>query len=199
MDSLWHKAVLIRPSRIAGIELKPFSSWHMLCLEQLDSPFINGETSELEAGDIITFLLVCSQGFADQGQALVDFYNSRWIRVRWWLKIFFMNFGRVCHEIIQYRDGQGEQPDFWRKEGDTLRNSGVPGSFLSPATLMMQYGMREAVAWDMAWSKAHCYKAVYLETEGANIQGGERPMSVEKIEATLHQMGMAADGGADGL
>ena len=170
MDSVFFQSVLIRPTRIMGVQLRPFSAYHALVLLHFDSPFLTGR--EATQTDIVVALCILSQGIEDKLSRFIKFDTSKLYRFYWLMKMLFASKSKmqdVRDALISHMVCYFEQPEIWSKKGSDNR-SHVPWPFLIVATVLQRFhGLTENEVWDMGISRAACYRACFAESVGDKL------------------------------
>ena len=168
VDSVFFKSVLIQPTRILGVQLRPFSAYHALVLMQFDSPFMtNGYRS---AGDLISALCILSEGIGDGLNRFLRFERSRVYKWYWLCKMLFASkkdIDAAIDRLDLHLQAYWDQPDIWCKEG--IKKSSVPWPFRVVSTILQNFNIPEVEAWDMGLSKMSCYRACYAEDCGVDV------------------------------
>jgi len=168
VNSVFFKSVLIQPTRILGVQLRPFSAYHALVLMQFDSPFMF--QGEPDNGDLIFALCVLSEGIGDKLKKAQSLEHSLLRRLYWMIKLLFTRKAVIddavdgIHEHLQ---GYSKYPDIWCKEG--IKNSSIPWPFRVIGTIWKNFNVSETEAWDMGLSRAACYRACYAEDCGIDV------------------------------
>lgn len=174
MDSLFFKSVLMQPPRIMGVKLRPFSCYHALVMMQFDSPFLMD--GSVDAGDIAAALCIMSEGYDDDLRRLMRLENSFIYRSYWFVKLFFCSrktLERVTAEIRAHIRGYSDVPELrsgWADKSSKSDASGVPWPFRVAATVWKNFKCSESAAWDMALSKAACFRACHAEDCGMTVK-----------------------------
>ena len=168
MDSVFFRSVLIQPTRIMGVQLRPFSAYHALVLMQFDSPFMSG--GYRSTGDLVRAICILSEGVDDGLKNFLRLENSKVYKWYWLCKMAFASKRRVelaIDMMDRHLHAYWDQPDIWCKDG--IKKSSVPWPFRVVSTILQNFNIPEIDAWDMGLSKASCYRACYAEDCGVDV------------------------------
>ena len=190
---IFAKAFLVKPPKILGIQLRPFSAYHALVLQMLESPFLAGERP-VTIEDLLTGILVCSEGYKANLRAYLRFQNSRLSKTIWALRLLFRNTDQARLDFAEYVRTYLVAPSYWMK--DDQRMSKVPYPFRISVTILENIGsMRPEEVWDMGLTLVACYKACIDETHGADLADKEIAemeqklgLQLDRIEASMNKI-----------
>jgi hypothetical protein len=160
------RAALPAATRIAGIELRPYSLGHELFLIRENSPFIFGGT--VQPGDIFEAILICSATFDGLKRARESFL---YLPILWLLKrrVSKCNLELAEKSLQEYREsGCLELPisDNIRPERINNRDPGTPFILRLHQFLVLKFRLTESEAWDYPVGLAKMRWAAFWEQEG---------------------------------
>jgi len=172
-DSEFSRALFVRPGRIAGLRLRPFSLWHSFALDFLDSPFVGG-SDPCTLGHCLAALPVLASDYASGLP-----FPSAIARFRLALRITASGTERTVAAIDAHIAAYSGYPETWKKPaaGPSSR-SGAPWQWYVVAVLMQDYSMTLADAWNTPCIAAAVLKAIAVERTG-----GDAIMALSEIDA----------------
>lgn len=190
--SLYTRAVLLQPPKVAGVRLRPFSLWHAQVLQALDSPLATGK--EFQLHDLIEIILVCKDRQRDNLKSYLRFINSKAVRFCWWLRWLFTDTNQAHNELVTYYNEYTKSPDAW-PSGDNSGFSAIDPPFKT-ATVIAMYmgGVKLSDVWDMPYCLAMCYRASIMEENGVDIVDEKNLMIADNAEEIFKQGGMHGRG-----
>jgi hypothetical protein len=174
VESEFTRAVFVKPGKIAGLRVRPFSLWQSFALEYLNSPVLRNEP--LTIGAIVTALDVLrsdsTRGLSRLASA--GFWRRAWLSAR----VGFYGLTRTAIEIDEHINAYSGYPELWRKpDKSPAKRSGAPWQWYVATILMTDYGHTYAQAWDCPTVRAACMKAIRDERTG-----GDEIVSQEELE-----------------
>ena len=182
--SVYHRALLTQPGRIAGLRVRPFSCWHLMVLETLENRFVVGGQRRLD--DLVQVLLVCRDSYQPAAtRPLPSFDRFQASRVwRGWLAFLLLirPWQRHVARVEEYLEAYGQTPAYWH--GDNNTPSKIPLGLCVASRLFPVVG--EQRAWNMPFSLACCYKAAFDERDGASLADEE----IAEAEAAFAKAGL---------
>lgn len=166
MDNVFYKSILVQPPVIMGIQLRPFSSFHALKLEQFGNAIATGAT--IEEADIIQAVEICRDGWNDKCRHLELFHRSALHRAGWVFKVMRHDMDQARADLIEHTKTYTTYPGVWTDKSKK-KYSGIPWQFKTPSQLMSHFKLSEQEAWDMPISRAYCYLSNISENCGAEV------------------------------
>lgn len=150
--------------RIFGRTLRPFSLWHLLLLQTIDSPFVsNGEVTLF---DLKTAIGICS----------LQYRQSRVHRPILPLSLKVPKLQKAVAAFMMYVGDYLNRPEYTVQEANLSqpRYVGLP---LTPAPSVVLIAYRAArganmpvsVIWDMPIGEAYISEAMFLELNGERL------------------------------
>jgi len=182
VSDVWHKAALVEPPRILGVRLRPFSCWHVLCLDAFDSPYM--QEGEPVTGDLLLALLICLDRRRDRLRSLKLFNASPVRRWLWAVRCLLFNEQAAQVAFMQYVAEFTDSPAAWMPKGGSPSKASVPFGIVTTLAGHVS-GIDLDRAWDMPIGEALCYRACVAEENGANLVGDD----VDKAEAAWKEAG----------
>lgn len=190
MDSVYFKAALVQPPKIAGIQLRPFSLWHAMMLIGLGNPVIGFDPLQVQMAHVVQAMLICKDGFRDALASVLRHTNSP--LYQWFIAWRVAKYGprAAAKEFFQYLSAYRETPEYWRGSGDTM--SRILGPFRTAGTLISHTSLSEDRVWDMPFGLARSYEACIAEDNGAKLVD---PAELDKADAAIESFGKATNAG----
>ena len=106
-DERFAEGFLHKSHRVFGIRLKPFSTWHRLQLEWIDSKMLLGGGGKW---DVYAAARICSSEYP----VAADVTTPRGIRAIWWrLRYLFTPWKREAKKFYDYLDDYYSPPKLW--------------------------------------------------------------------------------------
>lgn len=179
-DEKFLQAVLIRPPKVLGLQLRPYCAGHALVLDALGNPFVTpGADWTIEALGIA--VLVCSLTFEQCKQMLIP--RGRGDRFALSTRFALWRLGRrawrrrktIEHEMqtfVDYLMDYQEMPDYWDSKGGSL-NAPWPFAAVIGVVMALKGAVSVADAWNMPLSEA-----VYYGATVGDLLGDDALMSV---------------------
>jgi hypothetical protein len=165
--SVYHRALLTQPGRIAGLRVRPFSCWHLMVLESLGNRFIVGGQRRLD--DLVQMLLVCRDSYQPAATRPLPSFDRFQASPVWrgWLALLLLirPWQKQIQRVESYIEAYSETPAYWQTESSTP--SKTPLGLCIAARLIPVVG--ESRAWNMPFSLACAYKAAMDERDGAHL------------------------------
>jgi len=169
VDSVFTRAMTLRPPRILGVRLRAFSCWHALVLLTLGNPFLVGGRMP-NWGDLVELVCVCSDSWGDDLKTFGRFSVSPLRRFVMFLRCMVINRSKAFDIAWAYLDAFCDFPEIVHVRGKE-RPSGAPWPYhLVAYTLREHGGITRAEAWDMSVIEAGCLKACNEEANGAILE-----------------------------
>ena len=153
------QAIIATPPKIGGVQLRAFSAFHALALQELDSPYFTAER-EPTIGETTAALLVCSSRRAD-GLRKVASYS----RARWWLCWLFHSHERLGQELAEHISESVRTPQTWKKEGEIAgKTTGAAWPYYVVSVIAQNFnGIPYSDLWDMPLAELVCHKVILAE------------------------------------
>jgi hypothetical protein len=150
--------------RLLGRRLRPFSLWHVLLLQALDSPFIKGGSISLF--DLKTAIGICS----------LRYRNSK-IKRPWFP--FKVGVGALRQEVarfVEYVEDYLSKPEYTVIPWDTKHTGPAPVPVTPPPHIIatafnVAHGARITIgeAWDLPIGESYICESMYLRAQGAQL------------------------------
>lgn len=158
METAWIQSILYQPPAVLGKSLKPFSPFHALVLDSIESPYMRGGNATPD--DLITAVYVCSCSWSDRARIL----NGDKAELRKWGKDFCRADWQSEFDAFNlYLSESWTTPTTWKRgDGGTVKAS---GAFHMTVFAMRILGMNEADSWDAPLARLVCYRETYTEQE----------------------------------
>lgn len=166
----------MRPSCVAGVQLRPYSLFHDYALREIGSPYYNGGTGD--TSDLIRALIVCTLSVRDRLLPLERALNSSRRGWAWALRILLHGRRRTEQQLLEHIDAYCKMPEYYVKIDRSVRKfdmySGAPAHWHTAVVLSEHInGVAWPDVWDMPWCMAACMKLILDEREpnGPRIRG----------------------------
>lgn len=164
---VFERAALIRPGRIGGYRLQPYTLWHSWLLYCLRSPYYLGGEPTVESTAVA--LLVCTARWPNGLRQIERFYSSRMYRIMCYFRLFICQHERVLKELDNHISAYSQSPHcgvrISRDSGASIL-LGSPYEWNAVRLLMCTYGMRLEEAWNTPKIVAGCLKVMADEVDG---------------------------------
>lgn len=106
-DERFAEGFLHKPHRVFGIKLRPFSTWHRLQLEWIDSRVLLGKPGKW---DVYAAAKICSSEYPHAA----DVSTLRGLRALWWhLRYFFTPMDKEAVKFYDYLKDYASPPKLW--------------------------------------------------------------------------------------
>ena len=176
-SEVWFQELFVKPPRICGQQLKPYSVHHSFLLRNLGNPLIVG--GEVTDNDLLSAILICSLSH-EASQDLI--YNPKSIRWGWWLFYWSLKDLTIAREsFIQYVSEYLTVPEHWKKEtGSDGDEIAAPFEMHLVLALCSKYNCSLSEAWNFPLALARCYYDVWAENEGDTTIVSERQYALIK-------------------
>jgi hypothetical protein len=164
LDEKFAEAWVNADHRVLGRDLRPYSLWHQLVLQVIESPFLNGDGN---LRDLDQASYVCSTHY---GQPL-DLRHRHPLAIWWNVR---RNFNTERAEFLAYLDDYVQVPEFTIVDDSPVGPSrtllGQPPVILSLACKVIRWsGWTEQYVWDMPIGKVEWYAAMADRQEGVRV------------------------------
>lgn len=171
MNDAYARAPMMTPPRLMGVQLRPYSAWHIHVLCLLGNPVVIG--GRVSLAHAVQVLLVCADEWhADQRRNLRTyraFMRPGLTRARMWLRALFCNEQRLIEDVIGYTSAYLQGPTYWQSSEGDGRVSRIPVPCRVVGCLIAGTTVSETRAWNMPFTLALAYKSVNDEMMGARI------------------------------
>lgn len=154
---------------VYGLRLKPYSAWHRLCLESIDSPVLAGDP--LTPLELYAAARVCSSSFG-----LVPDYGAP---KNWWqrfkLRVALRRHGiaKEVNSFNEYLRDYESGPQYWPDEGS---EGAVPSKCAEMdqvlelvAHVIRETGWDAATVWNLPIGQTRWYSAAFLKLSGVDV------------------------------
>ena len=177
MNDVFAEALYYIPPKIWGKQLLPLSLGHLVLLDTVSSPIING--GQIYLGDMGLFIWICSQEYKQANQSLYDLgtqskhYDKLAYQFKRWARQIPMDKDEIEHAHILIRDYMNHYtnvPTMWVSKNGTNSAKQTPFSFMIASVLMRELSIDEDKAWNMPVNKAVSYYAAIGEMNGEEIR-----------------------------
>lgn len=163
MLSSFYRIMLLRPPRIAGIRLRPFSMWHVLCLQTFGNAFVTGHAPRRH--DCIQLLLICRDGKRDHLRTYLHFVNTHWPLIGFALRIMRTDTRKLIEEIGVYVQAFQDLPEIYSSQDG--KRSHIPTPFRVVSIVAGYLSLHPDEVWDMSVGEVMSHFLVRLEDDGA--------------------------------
>lgn len=163
-DDRFLEAFLNRPHRVLGRNLRPFSLWHNLLLESIQSPFLTGRG--VTAVQLWQAVRVCSSRWTGEG------YRPNLnppTRLRWLWEVGRYGLRRECEAFADYLRDFDSSPKFMQSEENKVSNERDIDDNLELACHLESQGYTPADVWNMPLGMAKWRSAVAVKCKGGDI------------------------------
>lgn len=150
--------------RFLGRRVRPFSLWHVLLLQTLDSPFIKGGSITLF--DLKTAIGICSLHYRNSN------IKRPWFPFRMGIK----GLNESVAKFIEYVDDYLSRPEYTVIPWDAKHTGPAPVPVTPPPHIVatafnVAHGARIPVmeAWDMPIGEAYICESMYLRAQGVQL------------------------------
>ena len=167
MDSIYIRAALIQPPRIAGVKVRPFSLWHALVFMCFNNAFVTG--SPRLAGDVVEALLLLQDTREHHLRTYLRFTNNPLYRWFWKLRLSCVDFIQARDDLDAFIDAFTEAPECWQTPGALSSRSAILGPFKTFSVLLSYTGLSESRIWNMPYIYALCIRASIAEEHGVDV------------------------------
>lgn len=157
MQTAWIQACLYQPPVVLGRQLQPFSSFHALALDAVDSPFWHGGIPSVD--DLILAVHICALTWETRSAVFGDFRRL----MKWGRRQRKADRAAELEAFRRYLNESNVYPARW-KTGESS-NIKASGFFHLVAFAMHRMNMTEAQAWDCCMARLVCYSEAYREQE----------------------------------
>lgn len=157
-----------REYRVLGLRLQPYSSWHELNLQAVNSPLLTG--APLTVPDLVCAARVCASRFRPGG--LRPVIEGRNWRERWLMKwrLCRCDFGREVEELRTYLADFHSTPKFWKnshkdKDGAAAddRDAEFDEILAAVGMLCHETGWSEEYVWNLPLGVLRWYAAMFFK------------------------------------
>ena len=157
------------PHAVFGQRLKPYSSWHRLCLEMIGSPVLTGEPVQLL--EIYAAVRICTSeyGYIPDFGAPKTWFSRLLLRYR-------LSRYRLSDEVNRFGEYMADfdaGPRFW--SGDETTEGGQPKCsemdrlLETVSHVIRETGWSEATVWNLAIGKLNWYSAAFVKHSGVDV------------------------------
>lgn len=157
------------PHAVLGYELKPFSSWHRLCLEMVGSPVLTGEPIQIL--ELYAAVRICSSeyGYMPNFAAPKTWFAR--LRLRYRLSRYTL--AEEVKRFGEYMADFDSGPRFWSgddaSEGAAPKCSEMDRVLDTVSHVIRETGWSEATAWNLPIGKLNWYSAAFLKHAGVDV------------------------------
>lgn len=174
MDNRYLTAFLTpKKHRVAGVWLDAFCCRHMLVLEAIKSPLLDGGEVLPTLDDLVCAIRICSTKSWMEAIEEPSFYEN-----------VKFNYLHISMEAMQgafegfklYMSESMSIPKVWvKQDGEINQNSketggGIPPSLSLTVMLMTKFNFSEDEAWNMPYCRAIWYSIAFASQEGSDIK-----------------------------
>lgn len=164
MDEFFHSAFCVRPPRVLGMQLKPFSLGHWVVLEHLGSTWLE-QGATITKPCLIQAVWVCSRLATDIGDEHPRLTARIWRNLVRRAKRCDFEAEKTVFDC--YLSSYARRPEVWTS-GDGAGRIGSPAPY-AIAWAMMQYGHQNYKdAWNMPVCMANALYSVCGEYHGTS-------------------------------
>jgi len=220
LDEKFVQALMLRPPKVLGVQLRPYCAGHALLLDALGNSFVTpGADWSLE--DLGVAVLVCSRSFEAGRRLVVPRGRGDRLPVRTRLLLWLLGWRArrrakfIEHEIAAfaaYLEDYQQMPDYWGAQAGSL-NAPWPYSAAVGTVIALKGAVSLAEAWNLPLSESVFYAATVADLYGddglmsqrdkaglAAVRDGSwrRPARGETTDCRLQAADSDAPGKADG-
>lgn len=154
--------------RLFGLELKPYSLWHRLCLEMMNSPVLTG--APVSAMDLYAVARVCQSSFGPipSFRGAAGWFGRLLLRFRFRRYSLPQELGRLQEYIGDFESG----PLFWPDEGGSVKTpkcAEMDQLLELAAHVIRETGWSQETIWNMPIGQVRWYSAAFLKLEGRDV------------------------------
>lgn len=167
-DPAFEEAFSNTEHNVYGLALRPYSAWHRLCLEMMDSPVLTGDpTTPLE---LYAAARVCSSSFGPLPNLAAP--KTWWQRVK--RKLHFRRYAYAAQgeKFQAYLTDFESGPQYWPDEGGEGRapKCAEMDSVLElVAHVIRESGWAAETVWNLPIGQARWYSAAFLKLTGVDV------------------------------
>jgi hypothetical protein len=157
------------PHAVFGQPLKPYSSWHRLCLEMIGSPVLTGEPIQLL--ELYAAVRICTSeyGYIPSFGAPKTWLARLLLRYRLSMYSLAVEAKRFGEYIADFDAG----PKFWSGDGETAggrpKCSEMDQVLETVSHVIRETGWDEATVWNLALGKLNWYSAAFVKHSGVDV------------------------------
>lgn len=168
MDNAFYRALFIKPIRIMGRDLLPFSVVHHYVLRKINSPFIDG--GQITPADIFAAINTCSMTYAELKRTNLGTYglcawrNARWARK--WAKKLDGKYWVAGDSLNTWIADNTRQPEHRTRKDSGSYKVNVPIEYHLVRVLMSSNVKGDV--WDYPYLLAICHAEAVAESNGVD-------------------------------
>ena len=175
MQEAFLQSALYRPPVVLGRQIRPFSPFHALALEAVNSPFAHDPVTGVTPDSLIVAVYTCSLSYADGLPALLDTAKIQ----AWGASIGKWDFAKTKAQFFRHMDDSMLLPVFYHT-GDE-EDCRAPVVWHLATSAMRFLHMTETEAWDCSIAKLVCYRACISEWNGSKSLKSDEEIKGRKI------------------
>ncbi len=176
MQGAFLNALLYRPPSITGKQLLPFSCWHGLVLEEMDSSFIVG--GELTIEEAIVVIEVCSK-------RRDEFILDKNALVKAGKKIKPDSYSQIISDVKEYIEKSFFLPVCWKEEKE--KSLKIPIWFHLVYFAMKHLHYSEEEAWNANFARLFCYMLCESEINNTTeVMSDDEIMYIRRAEEIIN-------------
>lgn len=168
MDNAFFRALFVKPIRIMGRELLPFSIVHHYVLRKLNSPFLCG--GQLAPPELFSAINICSMTYDQLKRTNIGTYGiSVWKNRRWaksWARKLKGNYDVAYESVNTWISDNTRQPEHRISKSSSAYNVNVPIEYHLVRVLMA--GNVSGCLWDYPYLLAICHAEAVAESNGVD-------------------------------
>lgn len=164
---VFEASLMMRPARIAGFQLAPYSAWHDFILERLDNDIRADRPPTLS--DIYCALWILSHGRRDGLRMVEKIKTSKLSRALWIARLAPYGIAQVAQDLSTHIHAYDGYPDVWmpmRKEDQTTRKTAMPVQWFLVLYVAHHTSRSPDECWDMPINQLATEKAIIDEFNG---------------------------------
>jgi hypothetical protein len=157
---------------VLGFKLRPYSLWHELNLQLIDSPVLTGEPISLM--DLINAVSICRSSYVSGAPIpQIGLPRRGWRRWLWtWRISRHAKIRPEVHLFERYLVDYGSGPKFWpnQHKGGGGDDRDFDEILEQAALVWRETGCGEAYAWNMPIGSVRWYSALFAKMAGGDVQ-----------------------------
>ena len=168
MESVFARSLFMRPCRIAGVQLRPYSLYHDFALELLQSSYCYVGDAARTLGDTVQALIVCGLSVTDRLHPIERAVQFPMLRAAWYCRVLAHGMGRTTADLNEHIAVYRSVPEVYRdvRSGhDVTKCSGAPWQWHTAVVLAADAGFAWPDVWNLAVCEAMAIKAILNERE----------------------------------
>ena len=165
--NVFDRSLFMRPGRVLGAQLRPFSAFHAAALNVIQSPFLEGGL--VSWGDLVAAVLVCQSKRSDGLDTVLSFTNDLAEKLYWRVRTRFMNLQKESDKLNEHIAAYFDYPEGGspRTNGKSdVKHTGAPWAFFVVSYMWTNTDASLEELWDMPLVELNCHKAIFDESNG---------------------------------